>query len=185
MIYYNEQITVLTQVGTTSDSQGGVVESWAAVRRLLFDPDTAVGVLSAGDEVTGSVGGGTALIVEIDYTSAIIDYALLTTPDFVLDETLGDDDEVQNSITICDVAIGAMLSIFKARLSKLGGAELILAGKVMERSTHILYTPPNKLITTKNRIQAGSDLYEVLSVVPAKNPIGQAKHWEIQLELLE
>lgn len=68
-----------------------VTDTSLPVRKLEFDD--ATGTLSIGDTITGSVGAGTATIVNITYATAAsgtLWYIDLTLPDFVDDEVLDD-----------------------------------------------------------------------------------------------
>jgi len=180
MINYCDDISVLTRT-TVSDSQGGLTETWSNLYRALFDIGLSVGTIAVADLITGSINGYTAVVVSIDYTAALIEYTELSNDaDFEATEELAHGGD---SVTV-DTVVGAITSLFRGRLSPVSGNELILASRLVERSTHVLYCP-HKNITALNRITCDNHTYEIVAVYDERDLFGTIKHMEIQLELIE
>ena len=180
MINYCDDISVLTRT-TVLDNQGGSTETWSNLYRLIFDDALSIGTIAVGDTVTGSINGYTAIVTSIDYASEFVEYCVLSNDnDFeVAEELVNGADSITASIIM-----GNIPSVFRGRLSSIRGNESILASRLVERSTHVLYCP-HKNITELNRIECDNHVYEVVTVSIERDLFGTVKHMEVQLELTE
>ena len=184
MINYVDDISVLTKT-SIDDGQGGQTNTWSNIYRALFDDLLSVGILAAGDTITGSINAYTAQIISIDYVLEIVEYAVLSNPaDFEAAEELADATvPVPNSITLSTI-LGTINSVFRGRLAKITGNEQVLSSRLAEKSSHVLYIPP-KTITPLNRVVIDGLTYNVLSVYRERDLFETVKHVEVQLELIE
>lgn len=181
MINYCDDISVLTKL-SADDNEGGTTDTWSNLRKLIFDPDLAVGVLEVGDVVDGE-NANSATVVSIDYDSGIMTYCGLTGDDFVAEEDISNHADGTIYITV-NTALGTIDSVFKGRLIKLSGIEGEISGRIAEKSTHVLYSA-DKPILPANRIVCDGELYEVVTSVKHRDMFGNVKNVETQLTLLE
>ena len=180
MINYCDDISVLTKT-VVSDGQGGQTETWSNIHRIIFDDALSIGTISVGDTITGSINAYTAIVTSIDYSLEVVEYCVLSNDnDFETTEELVNG---ADSITASTI-LGNISSVFRGRLSSLRGNELILASRLVERSTHVLYCPL-KNITELERIECDNRTYEVVAINVERDLFGTVKHMEVQLELTE